>query len=109
VGRDAVATFQAAIRRGYGCESTFVEAVPVTETVEGSTAWSGLVHVFDLHAHPTSSRCYAWSLLRDEVSGSQRIETVLHGGPVDSPRAAVQASIVKAYGESTADYPDEPV
>jgi hypothetical protein len=48
--------------------------------------------VFDLTGHPTAARAYAWS---SEVTGSDRprLTAVLHGGPVDSPEAAVRASI----------------
>ena len=35
----------------------------------------------------------------DDVSGRQRIVTVLHQPPVDSPRAAVQAAIVQQSRE----------
>ncbi len=43
--------------------------------------------VFELLDRPTASRCYAW-----EVDGE--VTAVLHEGPVDSPQAAVRASIL---------------
>ncbi len=75
------------------CESSWLESVPVTETFESKVVWTGEVQVFELHGHPTASRCYAWS---SAIEGSPRRKfyAVLHVPPVDSPIAAVRASIV---------------
>ena len=54
-----------AIRDLHGCDSRWIEAVPVTETFEGQTIWDGVVQVFDLIDHPTATRAYAWSHLWD--------------------------------------------
>ncbi len=83
-----------AIRNLHNCDCAWVEAVPITETFEGQTAWEGTVQVFDLIGHPTSSRAYAWS---HAVEGSEnrRFVAVLHQGPVDSPEKAVRAAIVQ--------------
>jgi hypothetical protein len=54
---------------------------------EGETVWQGEVLVFDLLDHPTAPKCYCW-----EVDGE--VTAVLHEPPVDSPKRAVQASIV---------------
>jgi hypothetical protein len=97
VGKDAERTFKEAIRSTYGVEARFVEAVPVTETFQGDTVWSGIVHVFDLTDHPDASRAYVWSELKDEVTGRQTVKVILHVGPVESPLDAVRASIVKEY------------
>ena len=82
----------------HGCDSTWVESVPVTETFQGQTVWDGTVEVFDLQGHATASRCYAWS---HAVDGSEkrRYVAVLHQGPVDSPQAAVRAAIVQESKE----------
>lgn len=82
-------------RHLHGCDSRWVEAVPVKEVFEGRTVWKGVVQVFDLIGHPTAKRCYAWSYETDE--GKTRYVAVLHQGPVDSPRKAVQAAIVSDY------------
>src|SRR3989304_802 len=64
-----------AIRNLHGCDSTWVEAVPVQETFQGQVAWEGTVQVFDLHGHPTAKRCVdSWPLMmtaltRPSVSG----------------------------------------
>jgi len=89
---------QEAIRHLHGCESTFVEAVPVTEMFEGRVAWQGVVNVFDLTSHPTASRAYVWSYMADE--GRRRFVAVLHAGPVTSPETAVTAAIVAKAKQS---------
>lgn len=81
-----------AIRHMHGCEGTFVESVPVRETFQGQVVWDGEVQVFDVTGHPKATRCYAWS---HAAEGSRRrFVVVLHAPPVDSPVAAVRASIV---------------
>ena len=50
-----------AIRHLEGCEATWIESVPVHETHEGQTVWTGDVQVFDLVKHPKAKRAYAWS------------------------------------------------
>ena len=81
-----------AIRNLNGCDSTWVESVPVTETFQGQTVWQGTVQVFELIGHPTATRCYAWSHETDE--GKTGYVTVLREGAVDSPERAVRAAIV---------------
>ena len=81
-----------AIRDLHGCESEWIETMPIVETFEGQTVWEGDVEVFDLIDHPTASRCYAWSYQVNET-GKRRYLAVLHDGPIDSPRKAVQAAI----------------
>jgi hypothetical protein len=81
-----------AIRHMHGCEAVHVESVPVRETFKGSVVWEGEVQVFALAGHPTAKRCYAWS---HATEGTKRqFYAVLHAPPVDSPLAAVRASIV---------------
>ena len=84
---------QKAVERTHTCKATLVQSVPVTETFEGKTVWEGIVHVFDLKAHVTTNRAYAWS---SPIEGSDkwRFFAVLHEGPVKSPADAVRAAIV---------------
>ncbi len=82
-----VFAFQHAIRETHGSASQLIERVSVVETFEGGTVWEGEVLVFGLLDHPSSSRCYAW-----EVDG--QVTAVLHTGPVNSPVAAIRASIL---------------
>ncbi len=81
-----IPAFQHAIRAMHGAGSRLVERMRVDEHFEGSPVWEGEVLVFELLGHPTASRCYAW-----EVDGE--VTAVLHEPPVDSPAAAVRASI----------------
>ena len=85
-----------AIRNLHGCESTWIAAVPVKEMLGEQTVWDGVVQVFDLHGHPTTHRCYAWSHAVDD-SERRRFVAVLHQPPVDSPEAAVRAAIAQEY------------
>lgn len=87
-----IPALQDAIRHLHGCEATHAETVHVDETFKGETVWSGDVEVFVLHGHPKAPRAYAWS---EPTTGTRRrFFAVLHVPPVDSPAAAVRASIV---------------
>jgi len=81
----------------HGCDSTWIESVPVKETFQGEVVWEGVVQVFELHNCPTATRCYVWSY---RTKGKKRrFVAVLHQGPVDSPEKAVRASIVQEQRE----------
>lgn len=81
-----------AIRHLHGCEAKHVETVKVNEMHEGAVIWDGEVEVFDLTEHPKATRAYAWS--HATTGDKRRFVAVLHVPPVDSPLAAVRASIV---------------
>ena len=83
----AVSEFQHAIHETHGARSQLLTREHVVEKFEGETVWEGEVLVFDLLDHPTAQYCYAW-----EVDG--QVTAVLHTGPVDSPVAAIRASIL---------------
>ena len=91
-----LAALHEAIRHLEGCWSSWVEALPVVETFEGQTVWDGEVHVFDLIDHSTAKRAYAWSAAVGD-SERRRFVVVLHKPPVDSPRAAVQATVAADF------------
>ena len=84
---------QDAIRHMHGCESKWVESVPVTETFQGESAWEGEVQVFELRGHPKATRVYAWSHSTDDVGEKRRFVAVLELGPVQNAVAAVRAAI----------------
>jgi hypothetical protein len=90
---ESVPELQNAIRKMHGCDSKFVETVPVRETFQGKTVWEGDVQVFELIGHPKAKRVYAWSFLNED-SGKRRYVTVLGDGPVVSAQKAVQTYIV---------------
>ena len=85
-----ISTFQEAILATHRSRSELRVRVPVSESFKGETVWEGEVLVFDLLDHPTATTVYAWSV-------DQQVTAVLHKGPVDSPRAAVRASIVEQF------------
>ena len=85
------------IRRLHGVDSKHIESVPVKEMFQGKTVWEGVVEVFELIGHPTAQRVYAWAHDTDDPKRPRRHVTVLHMTPVDSPLAAVRASIVRDY------------
>ena len=83
------------IRRVHGVEATFVESVPVKEMFQGTTVWEGTVETFDLIAHPTAARAYAWSHETNDPANPMRHVTVLHSHAIKSARDAVKASIIQ--------------
>jgi len=85
------------IRNLHGVEARYVESVPVKEMFRGETVWEGVVEVFDLIGHPTAKRVYAWAHNTDDPKRPRRHVTVLHAASIDSPLAAVRASIVRDY------------
>ena len=80
-----------AIKHLHGCDSKWVESVPVHETFKGKTVWDGEVQVYYLIGHPTATRAYAWSFETDQ--GKRRFVAVLEAGPVKDAATAVRASI----------------
>ncbi len=83
-----------AILNLHGCDSTWVGAVRVKETLNGETVWEGLVQVFNLIDHPKATVCYAWSQAIDD-STKRRFVAMLHQEPVTSPGAAVRADTIQ--------------
>ena len=79
--------FEHAIQATHGARSQLEGRIRVEEDFRGQRVWEGEVLVFELLDHPTAPYCYAW-----EVDGE--VTAVLHQGPVDSPLAAVRASIL---------------
>jgi hypothetical protein len=65
-----------AVERMHGCPAHLVNAVPISESVEGRPVWRGIVYIFDLGGHRSADRCYAWSS-RVEGSDQRRFFAVL--------------------------------
>ena len=82
-----------AVEQMHGGSATLAQSAPVRETFAGKPVWEGVVHVFDLTAHPTAARAYAWS---SPIEGStkRRFFAVLHTDRINSPLEAVRAAIV---------------
>jgi hypothetical protein len=90
-----ISELQDVIRKLHGVESRHLESVSIKEEFQGKTVWEGVVEVFELIGHPKASRLYAWS--HDANGAKKRHVTVLHLAPIDSPEAAVRASIARDY------------
>ena len=88
---------QDAVRHLHGCESTFVESVPIREEFQGQPVWVGEVQVLDLIGHPKAKRAYAWSYA---TTGTKRkFVAVLELDPVRDARTAVQAAMVAQFNK----------
>ena len=85
-----------AVENQHGGTAVFVESVPVKEEFQGKTVWDGIVHVFNLDAHPSATIAYAWSS-PIEGSDKRRFFAVLHLGGIRSPQDAVRAAIVAVH------------
>lgn len=80
----------------HGGTATLVQPVPVKETFQSKTVSEGIVHVFDLERNPNATSAYAWS---SPIEGSAKrgFFALLHMGAIDSPIAAVRASILAEW------------
>ena len=85
---------QDAIKKTHGCESTHKESVSINEIFHGENIWQGAVEVFELQGHAEAEVCYAWGQHIEGQKEKSRYVAVLKIPPVDSPVAAVRASIV---------------
>ena|ERR1019366_5168638 len=83
-------------------ESLHVRGVPVTEKFQGKTVWDGVVEVFELVEHETTTKVYAWTHETDDSANPTCHVTVLHLGPVNSPETAVRAAIIQEYRNAEA-------
>lgn len=87
---DNIQSLQSAIKAMHGCDSRYVESVPVHEVFQGQTAWQGTVEVFELIGHVNAKRAYTWQY--KEGKGTKTV-SVLEIPPVSSPQTAVQVAI----------------
>lgn len=90
---------KAAVEGLHKCEATFAYDIAVIEQYDSQIVWEGIVSVFNLSGHLTASACYVWS---EAVKGTdkRRCVAVLKAPPVDSPEAAVRASIIAALRQA---------
>lgn len=99
---DYIAELQAAILKMHGCESKYLESVPVLETFQGEKVWEGEVEVFQLRGHPKAKRAYAWGHATGENDQARRYVAVLDLPPVNSPQSAVRAAIMQEIKDARA-------
>lgn len=85
-----VQSLQSAIKAMHGCDSQYIESVPVHEVFQGRTAWQGTVEVFNLIDCARAARAYAWQY---EEGPDTKTVAVLEMPPVDSPQTAVRVAI----------------
>jgi len=90
---DYIAQLKTAIRNMHDCEPEYVETVPVTETYQGETLWTGDVEVFTIRGHPKARRAFAWGHATGKNDKARRYVAVLELPPVDSPETAVKVAI----------------
>jgi hypothetical protein len=91
---DYIAELQKAILDLHGCEASYAETVPVTETFQGETVWQGEVEVFNVRGHPKAKRAYAWAHATGDNDQARRYVAVLELPPVDSPQTAVKVAVM---------------
>lgn len=81
-----------AIRHLEGCEAHHVETAHIQEMHENNLVWDGDIEVFALIGHPMAKKAYVWS--EATTGAKRRFFVVLHAPPIDSPLAALRASIL---------------
>ncbi len=80
-----------AIKNMHGCDSAWLESVPVRETFKDKLVWEGEVQVFRLIGHPKAQRAYAWSHATE--GKRRRFVAVLEIPPVVDAVTAVRVAI----------------
>ena len=95
--REYIEKLRGVILQRHGCESSWVESLPVHDVYGGEIIWNGMVEVFRLSGHPKTKTAYAWIDEEAEEDGAERVETALEIQPVDSPLSAVQASMLAGF------------
>ena len=83
----------------HGGKATFVELVPVCESLGDDSFWEGIVHVFDLEGDTLATRAYAWSSPHDD--GTRRFFSVLHAPPISSPGDAVKTTLASERSDKS--------
>jgi len=92
--KDYIKRLQQAIRDLHGCESQYLETVPVKEVFQGKIIWWGDVEVFQIRGHPKAKRAYAWSHFTGTSDRGTRYVAVLDLPPVGSPQTAVKTAVM---------------
>jgi hypothetical protein len=92
--REYIKKLQNVILDRHGCESSWVESVPVHDVFRGQTIWQGFVEVFSLSGHPKAKKAYAWIEPEGKQDTGKKVESVLEIPPVESPLSAVWAATI---------------
>jgi len=89
-----IEALQDAIFKAHGCKTQHLRSIPINEQFKGNPVWQGVVEVFELIDHPKAKICYAWGHHSGNKDEKSRYVMVLEIPPINSPLAAVRASIV---------------
>ena len=89
-----IPALQDAIRHMHGVESRFIEWQVVSDTFQGKIVFERTVGIFEVIAHPATTRAYAWSDPATLSSKARRFFAVLQLPPFLSALSAVRGSIV---------------
>jgi hypothetical protein len=96
--REYIEKLQNVILQRHGCESLWVESLPVHDVFRDQIIWEGFVEMFSLSGHPKAKTAYAWIDEEERLVGAREVvETVLEIPPVDSPLNAVWASMTADF------------
>ena len=82
-----------AILASHGSDAVHVTTVHVKDMEQDRVAREGVVEVFDLVAHPTAKRSYAWGYPFGTSSEPLNVFTVLQASPDHSPEAAFRSAM----------------
>jgi hypothetical protein len=85
-----------AILRLHKCDSVHLSTFHVREVFQGQVVWEGDVEEFKLSGEAGENDCYAWS--ESQHGGLERFFVVPKKPPVDSPGAAVRATVASESG-----------
>lgn len=93
--KEYIERLQMVMNQLHGCDSKWLESVPVHEVFRGQTVWQGTVEVFALTGHPKAKRAYGWHHRAGPDDQDERFVTVLELPPVNSPQTAVKIAAAK--------------
>jgi hypothetical protein len=86
-------TLRKAILAVHGSDAVHVATVPVKDMEQDRVAREAMVEVFDLVAHPTAKRSYAWGYPFSSSSEPLNVFTVLHAPAIGSAEEAFRSAM----------------
>jgi len=78
-----------AVQQLHDSPSRLLGGAPLSEPELRPETVGGAVYVYELLAHPTATKCYAWAAPR--YGSSTVMHAVLHSDAIVSPEAAVRS------------------
>ncbi len=86
-------TLRKAILAFHGSDAVHVASVPVREMEQDRVTREAMVEVFDLVAHPTAKRSYAWGYPFKPSGEPLNVFTVLHAAAIGSAEEAFRSAM----------------